>query len=74
METLPQFCTIFTKDNNFCDFLFTLLYDKGLPTYGQPKKGKNLLLVETSLKANIVYHFLALSHHSMHEIDLSASF
>ena len=51
MSTTPWFSIIFTKGNNFCDFLFAFIDNAALSKYliGSTLKGKNLLLWEQIL-------------------------
>ena len=45
MGKLSSFSAIFTKGNNFCDFLLVSLADEAFPRGGlYTHKGKNLLL------------------------------
>ena len=48
MDTLPHFSAIFTKEINFCDFLFAFL-DNIDSVKGSTFKRKNLLLEEQIL-------------------------
>ena len=49
MGTPPSFSIIFTKGNNFCDFLFVPLADLALPNWEFSLKGKNFLKEEQIL-------------------------
>ena len=49
MGTSQSFSTMFSKGDNFCDFLFTELEDEVFPKLGPTLKGKNLLLWEQIL-------------------------
>ena len=43
------FPSIFTSENNLCDFLLSFLVEAALPTWGLLLTGKNLLLGELIL-------------------------
>ena len=43
MGTPPCFSAIFTKGNNFCDFLFAFRDEKSPSEIGSTHKGKNLM-------------------------------
>ena len=49
MGTPPSFSTMFSKRDNFCDFLFVYLENEVSPKIGSTLKEKNLLLREQIL-------------------------